>query len=77
MFALVQPLTAGNSYTNANKAIDHFFAHGPNAAETKPPRLHAGVCLPSEVIRKTREVLVRYRLMPGEGYLESGSSLDR
>ena len=77
VFALVQPLTCGNIYTNANKAIDHFFAHGPNAAETKPPRLHAGVYLPSEVIRKTREVLVRYRLMPGEGYLESGSSLDQ
>jgi hypothetical protein len=69
VFALVRPLTSGNIYTNANKAIDHFFAHGPNAAETVPPRLHAGVRLPSHVIRKTGEVLVHYRLMPCEGYL--------
>jgi len=68
-FALVRPLPAGNIYTNANKAIDHFFAHGPHSTDIMAPQLHAGVCLPSEVLRKTAEVLVRYELMPREGYL--------
>ncbi len=68
-FVIAQPVSAGNIYTNANKAIDHFLAHGPNSAEVMTPRLHARVPLPSEVIRKTGEVLVRYGLMPREGYL--------
>jgi len=68
-FAIVRHLPAGSIYTNANKAIDHFFAHGPNSAEAMTPRLHAGVFLPSEVIRQTGAMLLRYGLMPREGYL--------
>jgi dihydrodipicolinate synthase/N-acetylneuraminate lyase len=70
VFPLVTALLVGNAFTNANKAIDHFFAHGPQAASAPPPRLHAGGCLPEEVIRATGDILSRCGLMPGKGYLE-------
>ena len=33
VFGLVADVKAGNAFANANKAIDHFFAHGPGAAK--------------------------------------------
>ncbi|MEW6304809.1 MAG: dihydrodipicolinate synthase family protein [Verrucomicrobiota bacterium] len=69
-FALVDKLPQGNAFANGNKAFDHFFAHGPKAAEVPPPRLHAGVTLPIEVIRAAGEVLARHGFMPKKGYLE-------
>jgi dihydrodipicolinate synthase/N-acetylneuraminate lyase len=68
--ALVKGLPDGNAFANANKAMDHFLAHGPRAASLWPPRLHAGSCLPVEVIRSTGEILSRHDLMPAKGYLE-------
>ena len=72
VFALVASLSDGNPFANANKAMDHFFAHGPRAASVPPPRLHAGSRLPAEIIRATGEVLSRLGLMPAKGYLEIG-----
>jgi dihydrodipicolinate synthase/N-acetylneuraminate lyase len=70
VFALVQPLTYGNPFTNANKAIDHFFAFGPDAAAADGPMLHGEVRLPADIIGETRDILVRCLLMPEKGYLE-------
>ena len=70
VFSLVASLPDGNPFTNANKAIDHFFAWGSRAAAVPPPRLHAGSRLPTEVIRATGDVLTRFSLMPSRGYLE-------
>jgi dihydrodipicolinate synthase/N-acetylneuraminate lyase len=70
VFALVAGLPDGNPFANANKAMDHFFAHGPRAASVPSPRLHAGSRLPAEVIRATGEGLSRHGLMPAKGYLE-------
>ena len=70
VFRLVSPLPQGNAFTNANKAIDHFFAYGPRAAAVPAPRLHAGIPLPTEMIRETGEILQRNGFMPGKGYLE-------
>lgn len=70
VFALVQPLTYGNPFTNANKAIDHFFAFGPGTIAKDGPMLHAKVRLPADIIGATGDILVRCRLMPGKGYLE-------
>lgn len=69
VFELVADLPDGNAFANANKAVDHFMAHGPDAADLPPPRLHAGSVLPSQVIRVTGELLVHYNLMPSSGYL--------
>lgn len=69
VFALVAGLPDGNAFANANKAMDHFFAHGPNAASVTPPRLHAGSHLPIEVIRQTGAALERHGFMPAAGYL--------
>jgi dihydrodipicolinate synthase/N-acetylneuraminate lyase len=67
---LVAGVPSGNAFANANKALDHFFAYGPRAASTPPPRLYGGACLPAEVIRAAGEILAHYRLMPAQGYLE-------
>ena len=69
VFELVSPFPDGNAFANANKAMDHFFAYGPKAATVPPPRLHAGSCLPAEMILETGNILQRYDLMPGAGYL--------
>jgi len=68
VFTLVQALPHGNPFTNANKAIDHFFAYGPEASDKEGPMLHAGVRLPDAVIRATGAVLEKYLLMPEAGY---------
>lgn len=69
VFALVADLPDGNAFTNANKAMDHFFAHGPGAAELPPPRLHAGSALPADIIQATGRALRAHGLMPSTGYL--------
>jgi hypothetical protein len=70
VFGIVASVPDGNSFANANKAMDHFLAYGPRAETTRPPRLHAGSRLSVEVIRATGEVLSRFGLMPAKGYLE-------
>ena len=70
VFGIVTGLPHGNPFANANKAMDHFFAHGPRAQAARPPRLHAGTFLPADVIRATGEALSRHGLMPNKGYLE-------
>jgi dihydrodipicolinate synthase/N-acetylneuraminate lyase len=69
MFAVVAEVRGGNAFTNANKAMDHFFAYGSEAVEVAPPRLHSGGTLPVEVIRRTAEELWRHDVMPAQGYL--------
>jgi dihydrodipicolinate synthase/N-acetylneuraminate lyase len=69
VFAQAARVPAGNAFTNANKAVDHFFAHGPQAGRLPAPRLHSGVRLPEELIEATRDALTRHRSMPQRGYL--------
>lgn len=63
----------GNPFTNANKAMDHFFAHGPRAGQLAPPRLHSGKRLPQELIEAATAALKRNGLMPERGYLAGAS----
>jgi dihydrodipicolinate synthase/N-acetylneuraminate lyase len=62
-------LPAGNSFASANKAIDHFFAYGAEAANFPPPRIHSGERLPAEIIKMAGHALTRFDLMPAKGYL--------
>jgi dihydrodipicolinate synthase/N-acetylneuraminate lyase len=68
-FQLASPLPDGNPYANANKAMDHFFAHGREALSRTPPRLHAGSHLPRELLQKIGDLLSRHDLLPDRGYL--------
>jgi dihydrodipicolinate synthase/N-acetylneuraminate lyase len=70
VFALVQPLPYGNPFTNANKAIDHFFAFGPSANTSEEPLLHEKIRLPRDVIQATGAILTHHSLMPEKGYME-------
>jgi dihydrodipicolinate synthase/N-acetylneuraminate lyase len=70
LFPAAGHLGYGNAFTNANKAIDHFMAHGPNAATAiAPPMLHSGRRVPHELLEKAHAALERNRLMPERGYL--------
>ncbi|MBI3416045.1 MAG: dihydrodipicolinate synthase family protein [Verrucomicrobia bacterium] len=68
-FRIVAGHPHGNAFANANKAMDHFFAHGPAAAKIAPPRLHAGSRLPEPFIRAIGELLSAHGFMPAKGYL--------
>ena len=70
VFARVAGLPDGNAFANANKAMDHFFAHGRQADQVAPPRLHAGSRLPVSLIHAAGETLQRHAFMPRRGYLE-------
>ncbi len=70
IFSIVQSLPHGNAFTNANKAIDHFLAHGPNAVSCPGPLLHAGVRLPQEILSATGEALNSQGFLPERGYYE-------
>jgi hypothetical protein len=69
VFALVHPLPYGNPFTNANKAIDHFFAFGPSANTTEGPMLHEKIRIPHDVIQAAGAILTHHSLMPEKGYI--------
>jgi len=69
VFGLVAGLPDGNAFANANKAIDHFMAHGAGASRVAPPRLHAGSRLSADVIEGTGTILAEAGLVPKRGYL--------
>ena len=70
VFRVVEGLPDGNAFTNAAKAVDHFFAHGPAARTAPAPCLHSGGRLPKPVLEATEDLLRRYGLLPSQGYLE-------
>jgi dihydrodipicolinate synthase/N-acetylneuraminate lyase len=70
IFQLVQSFPHGNAFANANKAVDHFMAFGPNAARKTGPRLHAGVNLPADLLDKVGQTLQLHGFLPARGYLE-------
>jgi len=76
VFKLVKDLPKGNSYANANKAMDHFMAYGAKAERVPPPMLHAGVRLPEDLIKAAGDVLKKAKLIPGTGYLNGRSQTD-
>jgi len=69
VFRIVTGLPQGNAFANANKAMDHFFAHGERATQAAPPRLHGGSVLPPAVLDATRDVLLQHGFLPRIGYL--------
>jgi hypothetical protein len=60
----------GNAFANANKAIDHFFAHGLNAARYPAPMTHSGKPLPEKYMESIGKLLDKEGLMPTRGYLD-------
>ena len=70
LFELAGRVGYGNAFTNANKAMDHFFAHGPGAGAVAAPLLHSGRRLPRELIEAAGAILASHDAMPRRGYLE-------
>lgn len=70
VFSLVGEIPCGNAFTNANKAIEHFMAFGPGAADREGPMLHGGIRIPDGIIVAAGESLKRHGLMPEKGYLK-------
>ncbi|MBI4587134.1 MAG: dihydrodipicolinate synthase family protein [Planctomycetes bacterium] len=71
VFERVQRLPHGNAFANANKAIDHFMAHGRKALQVPPPALHNGSTLPPALLQEVGEILGQEKLLPAIGYLHS------
>jgi hypothetical protein len=71
VFKCAAGLGVGNLFSYSYKAIDHFFAYGPGAAEIAPPRIYSGERLDAEIIKTAGEALARFSLMPSEGYLST------
>ena len=67
---IVKTLSRDNAFTNANKAIDHFYAFGPRASDREGPMLKGGTRIPREMLQATAEVLAQNKLMPVKGYCE-------
>lgn len=63
-------LPLGNAFTNANKAIDHFFAYGPHADLSAKIKTRSGAILPSSLLKTAYTFLKEFKLLPGKGYLE-------
>jgi hypothetical protein len=70
VFALVERMAHGNPFTNANKAIDHYFAFEPSARKKEGPMLHAGVRISPDTISATGDILAHLDFMPRKGYLQ-------
>ena len=66
----MKSLPYGNPFTNANKAIDHFFAYGPRALKKEGPILKTGIRLPGDVLSATGDILTTYHFMPESGYMD-------
>lgn len=69
VFQAAANVAFGNPFTNANKAIDHFMAFGPEARRLPGPRLHSGDVLPTDLIEVAGSALAREGLLPTRGYL--------
>lgn len=69
VFGAAAALPYGNAFTNANKALDHYMAHGPEAGRIAGPRLHSGHQLPAGLIEQAGQALRTHGLMPQRGYL--------
>lgn len=70
VFEAAAAVPGGNAFTNANKAIDHWMAHGPRAAAAAPPRLHGGGRLPADFVALAGDLLQRHGFAPSRGYLD-------
>jgi dihydrodipicolinate synthase/N-acetylneuraminate lyase len=69
IFNLVSDLPQGNVFSNANKAMDHFMAFGPDAPLGQSPRLHGGMFIPNKVMIGVRNILEAAQLIPYQGYM--------
>jgi dihydrodipicolinate synthase/N-acetylneuraminate lyase len=70
VFVLVESFPHGNAFSNANRAIDHYNAFGPEASRREGPLIHAKVRLPREIISGTGSILNRFDMIPATGYVE-------
>jgi hypothetical protein len=69
-FAAVKDVPVGNAFTNANKALAHVMAFGPQSRQAPAPRLHAGTDLPRSVLDRVEQSLARHGLLPDKGYFD-------
>jgi dihydrodipicolinate synthase/N-acetylneuraminate lyase len=69
-FAAIAEVRAGNAFTNANKALAHVMAYGPDALRAPPPRLYAGMHLPHAVLETVAASLEHHGLLPHRGYFQ-------
>lgn len=68
-FGLVEGLSFGNPFSNANRAIDHIYAYGNDTKIMPPPMTHSGRHLPEEVVLGVRQALAEEGFNTEIGYV--------
>ncbi len=69
LFVAAGELPYGNPFSNANRAIDHVFAHGADVADRDPPLTCSGNRLPRQLIELAQQSLAQSEFPVGHGYL--------
>lgn len=67
LFAAAADLPDGNPFSNANRAVDHVFAHGPRWRKASSV-LASGQHLPEEFLARVEALLSEADFEPGDGY---------
>lgn len=74
VFGAVQGLSEGNPFANANRAIDHYAAHGAAGFAMPQPRFPSGRAMPAGVMAKVGTILERHGRLGSRGYLLLGGT---
>lgn len=70
LFAAAGELPYGNPFSNANRAIDHVFAHGASVLDHDPPLTCSGNRLPRQLIELAQQSLAHAEFpVGGRGYV--------
>ena len=69
LFAEAAPLPFGNAFSNANRAVDHLWAHGRAWRDASPPLTVSGNRLPLALLEAAEDLLGHFPALPARGYL--------
>lgn len=69
MFAAAGKLPFGNPFSNANRAVDHLWAHGAGWADAPLPLTISGNEIPRDLLETASDIVGRFPTLPERGYL--------
>lgn len=69
LFDAARDLPFGNPFSNANRAVDHLWAHGRAWRDAAPPLTASGNTLPEPFLEAVADIVGRFPSLPDRGYL--------
>jgi len=73
LFAAAAKLPFGNPFSNANRAVDHLWAHGAAWVNAPLPLTISGNELPRELLEAASDLVGQFPSLPERGYLVAGA----